>query len=299
MSKELLNLIHYYSSMFKTVDEEYIRKLVKIVISSKLLEDYVKEVEIVKGDHLNKKFSQGREVANYSFASKKISVFYENLMLYKFQYIYHQEFLNHFEFVIVKNLIMSQKILHELEHANQHKMMIQNDGSLEAEVLRLSIDPTLGDEFKSLLSITNFLSVIKSLGDFNDKRGENYTQNYFLAPEERLANIKSHQEILDTFSVMGGFATNILNYEKICILENMLQGYINKKGDLISPTVTYLKNNNVTPFLKATDWFDEDPRVCLRKSQERYSLEERLKCGLMIDREEYEKVNQTLKLLKK
>ena len=83
MSKELLNLIHYYSSMFKTVDEEYIRKLVKIVISSKLLEDYVKEVEIVKGDHLNKKFSQGREVANYSFASKKISVFYENLMLYK------------------------------------------------------------------------------------------------------------------------------------------------------------------------------------------------------------------------
>lgn len=91
----------------------------------------------------------------------------------------------------------------------------------------------------------------------------------------------------------------MLDFEQATKIEALLQGFDYEDGKVISPTAFYLKKMGEEQALKKFDWYDEDYYKALEKSKTNYSLEDRLKYGLMIDESEIYECLKTLKLSKK
>lgn len=292
MQKALFHLIYDYSVLGKMDAKEYVENLVRLHVSYNSLKDYIKKIEIVPG--YSKKCPDA--VALYSSVAKKIYIFRAKALEFEKKTLYKDEAFSFFERCVVKSMPLTQIILHELEHAHQSALM-KTGASLEADILRLSRKPYLMRNLKESIFCRDFFNVLTCLSDFSDQRRTNYVENYFLAPEERLAQVKSHQLLLEALRLEGINSAHLVSYEKECILKSYLSGY--PIGLDTSPTLIYLENNGVMPFLEKLKWFDKDPKKCLEKQQRRYSLEKRLKYGLMIDQQEYEEINHELKLIKK
>lgn len=108
-----------------------------------------------------------------------------------------------------------------------------------------------------------------------------------ILPDERLAEIKSHQEIKDILSEISDEVPKLIEFENSCILESKLRGYTFDKGRIISPTIDYLISTGKSFALQKFEWFNKDSRVCLKNVQSLFSLDERLTYGLPIDSSEF------------
>lgn len=271
MEQELLKLVCDYTSSSIMTAEEYIIRLVTLFTTSKSLQSYVYEVKFVHEDEIKKQNIPSEQIASYNYKKKSISIYYENLLQSRNKSIFSEENVNAFEYLMSKNLLLTEVLLCELEYANQHRMMLR-ESTIDAEVLKLSKAPYLICNFNALFFSSQIFSPFKSLITFSKKQKDNYLQNHFLSPEERLAQIKSHQELLEMFKKLGDVTSRLIKHEKFCVLENMLKGYIYNHGNLISPTMVYLKNNGIEPYLKAEGLFFEEPKALLKKLQSRYPL---------------------------
>ena len=120
-----------------------------------------------------------------------------------------------------------------------------------------------------------------------------------ILPDERLAEIKSHQEIKDTLSEISDEVPNLIEFENASILESKLRGYTFDKGRIISPTIDYLISTGKSFALQKFEWFNKDSRVCLKNVQSLFSLDERLTYGLPIDSSEFINCSYTLLSSKK
>ena len=65
------------------------------------------------------------------------------------------------------------------------------------------------------------------------------SEGSLILPDERLAEIKSHQEIKDTLSEISDEVPNLIKFESASILESKLRGYTFDKERIISPTIDY------------------------------------------------------------
>lgn len=156
------------------------------------------------------------------------------------------------------NLSIVQILLHEIEHANQRKIAY-NDNTLEALIIRLS-----------------FL--------INDYDNENL---YEYCPEERLAEIKSFEEICTMINYIKDklfILPNIIETEK---LKRELRGYHYRNGYVNIPIFDYFTLGGKE---KLIDTFNL-PNNSINK----YKLNNRLKYGLIITDNEYK--NSTKKLI--
>lgn len=118
-------------------------------------------------------------------------------------------------------------------------------------------------------------------------------------PDERLAEIKSHQEIKDTLSEISDEVPSLIVFENANILESKLRGYTFDKGRIISPTIDYLISTDKSFALQKFEWFNKDSRACLKNAQSMFSLNDRLMYGLPIDSSEFINCSQTLLSSKK
>ena len=289
---ELAQLLLEYSDSI--VSEKYIEKLIDTVVRKKGLQDYLINYEIDKNN-------TGRTQAKYNPRAKTI-ILYPNSKAEKHNYydMICALTLTNREYKLYTYSTISQMILHELEHANQERIKYRED-SLESKILRLSdfdydrippIPKSYIQEFikkNKKLSKEEFAEAYMNMTDeYEEKCLEKYMKiyhkNYSCAPNERLAEIKSINEIIEALDLID--SDKVMQFMIISKYESMRSGYT----ESYSPTIKYFEAQGKKEELKSFDWYSEDEEKTKNLSKEIYCLQDRIKYGLPLYDDEYERL---------
>lgn len=307
MNQKLFELMYNHSKQNSlSSNMDFIDDFIETVVNFKGLHAYVKDVKIkkflVKTDENGQKRIYRNFLAKYNNKEKAIYVYLENIERY-FLNDKNIASLTSFEKALYFYYALGNVLLHELDHVKQAKEMNNNlNQSFEVNLLRICtahigslalLAKDIGIEEYRLLN----LSVKESASQMNEK----YTKLYWYSPEERLADFnacKTMQEILSCESIK---TRNLSKIERMKELKCKLRGYkkeiMNRKpyGDtMFSPTIAYLQDGREgknTKFDIYTNQFIQD----LYSSKHHFSLDERLKYGLMISENEFYRVSEEMK----
>ena len=223
----------------KILDLKDIEKILELLVIDKCLNDYILNINV---QHI-----RSNNLASYSNYTKKITIYTEKIEQMVKDIKKDILNTNNFETMLYINLSILQVLLHEVEHANQQKIAY-NENSLEAFIIRLSFLVTNGYGKKL----------------------------YELCPEERMAEIKSFEEIIKLIGYINNskllVLPEILDNEK---LKRLLRGYHYSNSSVNVPIIDYFTYGNKSELLEAFDF-----------STER-ALNERFKYGFPISTNEY------------
>ena len=288
MEVELLKLIYDYSIAGKLADQEYIEKLVEIIVSNRRLDDYVKTIGFVNNFE---KSNNLISVACYSSLNEKIMVDLESVaIVVDKQRKYDKLYNTYFEKIMHRNLFVTGILLHELEHAYQNKKAEDiSDKTIEANIVRacLSVNMMLRDSrFIKHLKESGF-----SISDINhhvEAMNRIYLHNYIFDPCERLAQVYSNTLIFDAVRPIKDKVPNLWDYIYTTTIEDMLIGYKEAFEKGYAPTEIYLNAIGQIDVWKKLDFYHKDYEKMLKKAIKKHSLAERLTLGLPVMYEEYE-----------
>ena len=219
-----------------------IEKILELLVIEKELNNYILNINVQN--------IRGINLASYSNYTKKITIYAD--MIHQMIDDIENSILNinDFEITLYKNLSILQVLLHEIEHANQQKIAY-NENSLEALIIRLSY-------------------LVKN--GYDEKL-------YEYCPEERLAEIKSFEEIISLIGNINNKLTvlpDIIETEK---LKRQLGGYHYRNFFVSVPIVDYFTIGNKKDLLAALELSSN--------IQEKYELNDRFKFGFPISVSEY------------
>ncbi|HJJ16511.1 MAG TPA: hypothetical protein OIM63_00240 [Bacilli bacterium] len=253
--ENILRIIYDKTINNKILSSKDIEKILELLVIQKCLNKYILNINVQQ--------IRSNNLASYSNYTKEITIYTE--MIEKMVKNIENNILiaNNFEIILYKNLSILQVLLHEVEHANQQKIAY-NDNTIEALIIRLSY----------LVNNTD------------------YDILYEFCPEERLAEIKSFEEINNSICYINKDLTFLPNIIEMEELKRKLRGYHYKKGYITIPIVDYFNNSNNQELLAA---FDLTNNV-----MDDYSLKERFKYGFPISIDEYgNSMNKLVLSLKK
>lgn len=296
MSVEILKLLYEYIKEDKIIDKEYIEKLIKIYVSNKKIEAYVKGV-ISKPCH----FSDVYTICAYGVYSKKITIYpgmiqyFHEMNKIKYGHLFHGK-----EYKLFEILMFTKSILHELQHARQMKIIETEDG-LQANILRF----TFGCFSKAVLK--EELEILKKDGKSRQEiidislnkmklQTKNRNDNYQFSPAERLAEIGAYEEIIKVLHLIREGVPNLLEFMYANKWEAMLRGYDDPKiiHGTDAPTTYFIKKNTYESHLKNFSWYDKNITTCLKNVKGEFTLVERMRYGLPISNEERQKTHALL-----
>lgn len=288
MELQILKLVYNYSIFKKTADNTFVEKIVEIFVSSRQLDDYVKNVIFTNKLHRNV-FADAR-VAAYDFLNKEILIDFEFIQIFLEDMNKYNIYFNELEQLIFKNLLTAQIILHTLEIAVQKRQIDnENDNSIETKLIRESFEAdkiiSKKQNNPTLLDFYEFCRLRNLIGYYCD-----------LEPAAKLADINSFKTILKSIEPIKKRVPNLYEFIETTIEERMLCCYqdsldINK---CICPTKIFLN------WFNWSSWYDldfYDSNICqlMKNVTEKYTLDERLSLGLPISHNEYENAVQRLK----
>ena len=282
--QEILNLIYEYSTKDKLIDKYFIEKFIALEIKSKNIASYIKNINILK---------ENTCLASYIYNSKDhsgdlnicINRIKEELevMANKFE-LFHT--FSSFENKFYSNAFICQTILHELIHVSQFKDCDSSD-SMSADLLRLEYG-RIGDDYVKEF-FTKGLEWLKNY----------YQNNYEIALCERLAEIKSHLEMINILSYIANDIPNLIAYFQILALNSVLNGYIDENYHLISPTLKYIEGMGLSKYLNLFNWFNiEEFRTINQNYRNKIDVKKRIILGLPILNEEFMEFAKHLTLTK-
>lgn len=287
MEKEILKLINNYAKKEKEADLMFIKKLIEIVITKRRLGSYVKQVRVIN------KFETEEDsaivCAEYNPYSTEIIVHYPNIKVILETMDYYIDLFNQTERTMFKNLLITQYLLHELEHASQFKQSDDVlDRSIEAKLVRPNyiVGKYIRDiDFaKELLnndiSSERFDKYIKIM----DKLNKEY---YRFNPIERLAQVRSFQTILNILEPIKETVPNLYEFNGASLVEEMIKGYDDALKQNKCPTEIYLNSIKRKDVWKDLDFYDDDREKLLENVNNTYSKTKRLILGLPITQDEY------------
>lgn len=296
--ENILDLLYEYSKKGKNVDKEFIDNVIKIMIKEKDLNDYIKRVHFK--DLSSCKINHGGKNSPmaYNTYGKEILLDNNNIILFQETLEKLIQFRD-FEQVLSINAMLTQALLHEIEHANQpKKSIIRNE---EFENLLLGISCHVDNEFFKERKISQLLILKKGIY-LNQQLYHNLslqkqlnTQFKTSIPTERMANIHSVQEVNDMLVQISknDCIENVISLFDSLLAGFQLKGYNFNNEIITSPTERYLeevKKLNITGMdTHFTEYFD----TIMKKAQST-SLENRLLLGLDINEEEYQKTKMKL-----
>lgn len=104
------------------------------------------------------------------------------------------------------------------------------------------------------------------------------------ALSERLTNAISNQRILNIIGPIKEEISNVTDYLENILLKEKLKEYQYS----LEPTIMFFKAIGSVESLQDLSWYEEDFSVRLKKLQSCYSLDERMRCGVGIDMNEYQ-----------
>ena len=223
----------------KFLDLKDIEKILELLVIEKCLNDYILNINV---QHI-----RSNNLASYSNYTKDITVYINKIEQMVKDIKKDILNTNNFETMLYINLSIVQILLHEVEHANQQKIAY-NENSLEAFIIRMSFLVTDG---------------------YSEKL-------YDLCPEERIAEIKSYEEIIKLINYISSnrlfVLPEILDNEK---LRRLLRGYHYSNSSINVPIIDYFTYGNKSELLEAFDFLTKR------------DLNERFKYGFPISTNEY------------
>ena len=223
----------------KFLDLKDIEKILELLVIEKCLNDYILNINV---QHI-----RSNNLASYSNYTKDITVYINKIEQMVKDIKKDILNTNNFETMLYINLSIVQILLHEVEHANQQKIAY-NENSLEAFIIRMSFLVTDG---------------------YSEKL-------YDLCPEERIAEIKSYEEIIKLINYISSnrlfVLPEILDNEK---LRRLLRGYHYSNSSINVPIIDYFTYGNKSELLEAFDF------------STKRDLNERFKYGFPISINEY------------
>ncbi len=105
--------------------------------------------------------------------------------------------------------------------------------------------------------------------------------------EERLAEIKSFEEILSLITIINNKLEKLSEIIETEKLQRLLRGYHYSKSLVNCPLITYFKLGNKEEILQSFDWYSDTPENALSKASNIYDLNLRMKFGFPITINEY------------
>lgn len=245
--ENILKIIYDKSINNKVIDINDIDKILELLINKKQLNDYILNIDVQP--------IRSNNLASYSSYTKKITIYscMIELMLNNIE----NNILNisDFEKILYKNLSLLQVILHEIEHANQEKILYV-ENNLQSFILRMAY------------TVDNFC----------------FESLYEYSPQERLAEIKSYREIISLISYIKNKLDKLPFILEIEKLQRFLRGYHYSQGKVNSPLITFFKQGNRELVLQSFDWYEKNSFDMVYTQ---YNLEERFNYGFPISLNEY------------
>ena len=251
MKQQLNELVAKYNMMGRKADERFYHEFFRIAKESLDLDDYLTElVFIPKEEHMNAKYQEYTKgfggmfgQAAYRAATGELVVYERNINYGKVMDIRSVGLEATDSEVSMYNLMVLQTLLHEIEHAKQAKMKKE------------------GTDFESKLI------------QICDTDVQETTETYEYSITERLAEIRSFEQVLDMYDEIGLFDQRIYDYFDAAYKECMLRGYhfedaegylVNgENGIFVDPTTKYLKlkNGNVVEYNELIKDANDDTRM--------------------------------------
>lgn len=247
--ENILKIIYDKTINYKILDLKDIEKILELLVIEKCLNNYILNINVQQ--------IRSNNLASYSTHTKKITVYIEMIEQMVRDIENNILNVNEFETTLYKNLSILQILLHETEHANQHKIAY-SDNTLEALIIRLSYLVTNG-----------------------------YDENlYEYCPEERLAEIKSFEEISILISYINKNLITLPDIVEMERLKRLLRGYHYRDSSVNIPIVDYFTFGGKKKLLDAFDLSND--------ILEKYTLNDRFKYGFPISTSEYGNSMKTL-----
>ncbi len=280
MTNEIFEQFYAVSKNRRIFTEKEVTEIAWQLVQEKKLQEQVKEI---KTDGKIRAFSEG--VGEYDHTNKRIILF-DKMIAYAAQLEDSKTFgFSSDERHFFYNLFLLESIRHEMEHANQAKIIHDHHiNTIEVRLLKLCQNH-LSQEyvFGCLMKGMSIEQIKKDVETKIQNQKAVYKSYYKIAPEERLADYHAMQECLKMLEPIKSQLPHIFRVEKAKYIRMKLEGY----NASLSPTITYLRKLGLDRELRDFEWYDENDSRCLKKSQDIYSLETRLQYGLPISKEEY------------
>lgn len=276
INASLLELIYNSVSNNKPVDENYIDKIIEIIVNEYSLNDYVKNRKIV-----NKPWDGRKKIraAEYGLFSKIITI---NLQTFieVLKYKSRKLGLDSLQAALFITKEITGSIEHELEHAHQAKKYDYGADNLENLIIRGSfnhISPFRNDSYYDELISLGYSE--KEIHDMLSGIKNKISTLYEFNPMERLAEYYSQKSIAEILKELN--MSNVLSYHTCLELcQNYLRGY---KTQSI-PTKYYLSE------VHASEYWSK-----ITKLASNSDLETRLSLGLDITEPEKNYLENTIK----
>lgn len=240
--EKILQIIYDKSINNIILNLKDIEKILELLVIEKSLNDYILDISFQQ--------IRSNNLASYSTYTKKVTIYIKKVEQMVKNIGKNLLNVNDFESTLYKNLSILQILLHEVEHANQQKIAYK-ENSLEALIIRLSF--LVNDRYNKEL--------------------------YEYCPEERLAEIKSFDEINNLINYLTKktiILPEILETEK---LKRFLRGYHYKDSLVNVPIIDFFSIGNKQELLKAFEFSNN--------IKDEYTLNERFKYGYPISVNEY------------
>lgn len=267
----ILDLIVEYSKKSKLIDTEFLRKISKIMIKEKSLEDYI-DIVYMEPD-LSATYKEGC-LGYYDVRTKELVMSEQGIME---NYIWAQEKsgaeLTKYEEFLLANVLEVQVILHEFEHVNQmRKIDLCND--FEALLLKVScsFDLYYGEE------------ILKG-NDVEKLFYEWFKSKYYgNMPNERLAENYSRIEIYKIMKVLF----DDINPQIKMILRKHINGALIRGYDEnnLEPTESFLIDYDGLLFSKPNPLLNVEFYEALAAEKEK-DFKDRLFLGLGLTSDEF------------
>ena len=286
MELELLKLIYDYSRNGLIADKHFIDKVVEKVVSKIGLHSFVNKVDFV--NELNK-IDNRYVLAVYNPHLGLISVDYQSLSIYMDDMSGYDDLFLDFEQIMFRNILITQVLLHELEHALQYRQVNdESDNSIETELSRVS--------FK-MWSLTSDLGLMNKICDDDELYNQFLVYKklhetllakcYEVDPSERFADISSYKILAFICNEIRNSIPNLSEFIDTTYLESLLRGYKETYKKEECPTEIFLKEMKHISVWKKFDFYSQDSDELLANINDRYDLVRKLHLGLPISHEEY------------
>ena len=236
----VLKIIYDNSMNNKIISLKDIDKIMSFIVNCKDLNNFVLDSDVQS--------IRSKNLASYSVYTKKISIYSNTIEIMLKNIEKNIQNLSDNQRYFYENLTLLQVLLHEIEHANQEKIAY-TENSFEAFLIRMT----------KLITLDNNIDIY-----------------YDCCPTERLAEIKSYNEIIsfsNDLNIFDASLIKLLNSEKIL---RQLKGYHYNNKLINVPIIDYFNYGGKTDIIKLVDINNTN-----------YNLEERFKFGFPITKLEY------------
>lgn len=259
---KLLKIIYDKSKKNKILDEYDIFNILVILLDEKTyLNDYLEDLYF--------DISSDNTLASYHAYTKRITI-YSNTIDSMIEKIEKDVKLDYkLSKNLYKNLTILQIILHELEHANQIRILNKEK------------------------NVESYLLCYSTIIDYNKCVDADLLYN--LNPEERLADIKSYDEVINIYNLLEYNDQELLKLLEKDYNNKLLKAFNFKNNNISSPTIKFFKLADKLYILDYFDWYDDNQELMYQNSKKLYDLDERLLYGFPVKKEEYLNKKKVLK----